>query len=163
MALGKQKSTPQPCSSSLVPVLTTSSLRTWVSPFPVVLREEFPKLSELTSNSLTAGTIALPPESSLPQAASPTAWACLLQIQTGVNKKAPPPGCLSLLSGRVTPEMLHYLWVKHEPKVLAHLNTQHVLCRNFYLNIRSVGSFESFICKLQVIPNTYSAIYGRCV
>lgn len=133
----KTKSTPQPCPSHLVPVLTTSSLSAWVSPFPMVLREEFLKLSELTSSSLTVGTIAPPLESSL----SPSCFAnclslCLLQIQTDVNKKASPGVFLCCQ------------WVKHEPKVLAHLNTQHVLYRNFYLNIRSVGSFESFICKL---------------
>lgn len=143
----KTKSTPQPCSSPLVPVLTTSSLRPWVSPFPKVLREEFPKLLELTPSSLTVGDIALPPESS----PSPSCFAnclslCFLQIQTDVNKRASPGVCLCCQTH--TPEMLHYLWVKHEPNVLAHLNTQYVLYRNFYLNIRSVGSFESFICKL---------------
>lgn len=123
--------------SPLVPVLTISSLSAWVSPFPMVLREEFPKLSELTSSSLTVGTIAPPLESSLSQSCFANCLSlCLLQIQTDVNKRASPGVSLCCQ------------WVKHEPKVLAHLNTQRVLYRNFYLNIRSVGSFESFICKL---------------
>lgn len=86
--------------------------------------------------------------SHFPQASSPTAWASACFRPKQVSIKEPPRVSVSVVSRSHIPEMLHCLWVKQEPKVLAHLNTQHVLYRNFYLNIRSVESFESFVCKL---------------
>lgn len=144
----KTMSTLQPCPCPLVPVLTTSSLRAWVSLSLWSSERSFQNYRSLHQVPSLRTWLLCHRKAHFPQASSPTAWAYACFRSKQVSVKEPPRVSVSVVSRSHIPEMLHYLWVKHEPKVLAHLNTQHVLYRNFYLNIRSVGSFESFVCKL---------------